>query len=264
MRVADRSLKQNHLPAEYFQEIQYKKPTDLIIQQLKELISSGKLKPGDRLPSERVLTERFGVGRGYIREALKKLEFYGILKTLPQRGTIVASLGVKALEDLIANILHLETRDFESLMEVRLPLEVQAARLASQRASADDLKVLEQAHADFRQQVESGGSGLEEDHLFHLKIAESAQNSVLSSLIGLITPDIIALSRKNQPDIRFRHTLKEHEAILNAISARNEEIAAASMRAHLRMAHKRRFDRPAQGGNYIPAEILLPRETGGV
>jgi GntR family transcriptional repressor for pyruvate dehydrogenase complex len=242
--LTDRMLKQSSFPPEYFQEIDYKKPTDLIIKQIKELISAGKLKPGDRLPSERVLTERFGVGRGYIREALRKLEFYGILKTLPQKGTIVASLGVKALEGLIANILHLESRDFESLMEVRLPLEVQAASLASQRATAHDLKELEQAHADFRQQVENGGSGLEEDHLFHLKIAETAQNSVLSSLIGLITPDIITQSRKNQPDNRFRSTLQEHEAILAAISARDREKAAASMRAHMRMAHKRRFERP--------------------
>lgn len=243
-RVTDRTLKQSHLPPEYFQEIAYKKPTDLIIQQIKNLISSGKLKPGDRLPSERVLTERFGVGRGYIREALRKLEFYGILKTLPQKGTIVASLGVKALEGLIANILHLESRDFESLMEVRLPLEVQAARLASQRATVRDLRELEQAHEDFRQQVESGSSGLEEDHLFHLKIAETAQNSVLSSLIGLITPDIIALSSKNQPDSRFRSTLTEHGAILEAISARDAERAAASMHAHMRMAHERRFEQP--------------------
>lgn len=240
--LTDRILKQSPSPPEYFQEIEYKKPTDLIIEQIKELISSGKLNPGDRLPSERVLTERLGVGRGYIREALRKLEFYGILKTLPQKGTIVASLGVKALEGLIANILHLESRDFESLMEVRLPLEIQAASLASLRATDHDLRELRQAHEDFRQQVENGSSGLEEDHLFHLKIAETAQNSVLSSLIGLITPDIIALSSKNQPDSRFRSTLHEHEAILTAISARDSERAAECMRAHMSMAHKRRFE----------------------
>jgi GntR family transcriptional repressor for pyruvate dehydrogenase complex len=59
-----------------FKEIEVEKPADLIIKQIRQLISSGRLKPGMRLPSERVLAERFGVGRGHIREALKKLEFY--------------------------------------------------------------------------------------------------------------------------------------------------------------------------------------------
>ena len=55
-------------------------PVDKIIRQIKLLISSGQLKPGDRLPAERILAERFGVGRGYIREVILKLEFYSLLK----------------------------------------------------------------------------------------------------------------------------------------------------------------------------------------
>ncbi len=69
-----------------------------------------------RLPSERKLSERFGIGRGPIREALKRLEFYGILRTLPQRGTVVASLGVKSLEGLIANLLNIEEQDVRGLI----------------------------------------------------------------------------------------------------------------------------------------------------
>ena len=83
---------------EHFREIDLKSPSDIIIQQIKGLISSGVLRPGDRLPAERALAERFRIGRWHIREAIKKLEFYGILKTLPQSGTIVTSLGAKALE----------------------------------------------------------------------------------------------------------------------------------------------------------------------
>ena len=229
---------------EYFQEIEIEKPADLIIRQIQSLISSGKLKPGDRLPAERILCERFGIGRGYIREALKKLEFYGILKTRPQRGTIVASLGVKALEGLISNILKIQNQDFEALMEVRSLLEVQASRLASLRATDEDIEEIIQTHEDFRQQVESGNSGLEEDHLFHLKIAESSKNTVLSSLIGLIIPDIIAMSRRHQPDSRFRYTLREHEEILSGITSRDPDSAAAAMEKHMEMAHKRRSNRP--------------------
>jgi len=70
-------------------------PVDKIINQIKILISSAQLKPGNRLPSERLLAERFGVGRGYIREAILKLEFYGLLKTSPQIGTYVSGFSIK-------------------------------------------------------------------------------------------------------------------------------------------------------------------------
>ena len=69
--------------------IQVESPAEKIILQIKELINSNQLKPGDRLPSERLLSEKFGVGRSYVREAILKLEFYGLLKTSPQSGTYV-------------------------------------------------------------------------------------------------------------------------------------------------------------------------------
>ena len=67
--------------AHHFTELEFKKPSDLIISQIRRLITEGVLKPGDRLPPERELAERFAVGRGHVRDAIKKLEFYGILKT---------------------------------------------------------------------------------------------------------------------------------------------------------------------------------------
>jgi GntR family transcriptional repressor for pyruvate dehydrogenase complex len=223
---------------EHFHEIDLKKPVDIIIQQIKDLISSRVLKPGNRLPSERALVERFGVGRGHIREAIKKLEFYGILKTLPQSGTIVASLGVKALEGLISNVLNLEKEDFESLMETRGFLEVHAARLAAMRASNAEVDEIAKTHNEFRRQVENENPGLEEDLLFHLKIAECSKNSVLGSLISLITPDIITLSRDLNTcrNGRFLLALKEHESILEGIQRRKPEKAAEAMAEHIRIS----------------------------
>ena len=221
---------------EHLREIDLKSPADIIIQQIKELISAGLLKPGDRLPPERALAARFGVGRGYIREALKRLEFYGILRTVPQSGTIVASLGVKALEGLISNVLNLEKEDFQSLMETRALLEVHAARLAATRTSEAEVADLEHAHEEFCKQVLSGDPGLEEDLMFHLKIAEYARNPVLRSLVSLITPDIITLSRSHDTcrDGRFLMAKKEHAAVLEGIRSRDPERAAAAMDEHMR------------------------------
>ncbi|MEM0992793.1 MAG: GntR family transcriptional regulator, partial [Bacteroidota bacterium] len=102
-----------------FQEITIETPVDKIIRQIRALITSGQLNAGDRLPPERKLAERLGVGRTSVRDAIRKLEFYGILKTLPQSGTIVAGMGITALEGLITDVLKIENSDFASLVETR-------------------------------------------------------------------------------------------------------------------------------------------------
>jgi GntR family transcriptional repressor for pyruvate dehydrogenase complex len=235
---------------EHFRGIDLKSPSDIIIQQIKELISSGVLRPGDRLPAERALAERFRIGRGHIREAIKKLEFYGILKTLPQSGTIVTSLGAKALEGLLTNVLNLEKEDFESLMETRALLEIQAARLAATRASEAEIVDLERTHEEFRRQVQTGSTGLQADQMFHLKVAECARNSVLQSLIRLLTPDTITLSKSHETiqDGRFLVALQEHEAVLNGIRSKDPDQAAAAMEEHIRKVR-------------LQVEAYLPRRS---
>ena len=116
-----------------FKEIVIETPVDKIIKQLRGLIASGHLKAGDKLPSERKLSDKFGVSRNYVRDALQKLEFYGILKTLPQSGTVVAGIGIAALEGLISDVLKIEDSDFASLVETRVLLETETSRLAAER-----------------------------------------------------------------------------------------------------------------------------------
>lgn len=225
---------------ESFSTIEIRKPADEIIFQIRKLISDGVLSPGDKLPSERDMAERLGVGRGQLREAIKKLEFYGILKTLPQSGTVVASLGVKALEGLIANILDLDKDDYRALMETRIILEINAARLAAERATEQDKAGLEQSFQEMKMLAEQGQSNMEEDHLFHLKVAECSKNAVLRSLIGLITPDVISVSSKQNTcrDGRTHNALDEHRKILEAIVEGDPDKAEASMAFHMDMSRK--------------------------
>jgi len=223
-----------------FQHIELKKPVDIIIGQIQHLITSGVLKPGDRLPSERALSEKLGVGRGYVREAIKKLEFYGILKTLPQSATYVASLGVKALEGLIANVLALDQSDINSLLETREILEINAARLAASRADKRDLQELVEAHEIYQRQIQERGVGMADDLFFHLKVAECSKNTVLMSLISILTPDVIAISNKMnvERDGRPQAALVEHQAILEAIKLRDPQKAVAAMEVHMRRARE--------------------------
>ena len=219
-----------------FQEIQIESPVDKIIRQIRELITSGQLNPGDRLPPERALAERLGVGRTNVRDAIKKLEFYGILRTMPQSGTIVAGMGITALEGLISDVLKIEDSDFRSLVETRVLLETHSARLAAQRRTDEDIINMQAALENYNNKVAAGGQGIEEDLMFHLTIAETSKNTVLKSLMLIITPDII--NNFLQLDIcskdRIFHAQDEHKVILDHIIAQEPELAAEAMREHLK------------------------------
>src|SRR5215217_8950356 len=122
-----------------FKEVISERPADVIIKQMKELLITGQLKPGDKLPPERKLSEKFGVGRTHVRDAIRRLEFYGILKTRPQSGTFVAAIGISALESMIADILKIDSYSFLSLVETRVMLELSSIQMACERHSDEDL-----------------------------------------------------------------------------------------------------------------------------
>ena len=219
-----------------FQAIRIESPTDKIIRQIRELITTGQLKPGDKLPPERKLAERLGVGRSNVRDAIKKLEFYGILKTLPQSGTIVAGIGIEALEGLITDVLRIENSDFASLVETRVLLETESAKLAALRRTDQDIEDIKKALDAYEKKVKLDQQAVEEDLMFHLKIAEASKNSVLKSLMLIITPDIINnfIQLEICKDGRFYSALEEHKVIVEHIIAQEPEKAAQAMRIHLK------------------------------
>ncbi len=219
-----------------FSEVKVESPSDMIIRQIRSLISSGELKPGDKLPPERRLAEKFGVGRSQVRDAIKKLEFYGILKTHPQSGSVVSGIGIVALEGLITDVLQIEEHDFRSLVETRILLEKQTASLAAQRRTDDDIVHLTNALRAYEDKTKRGEPAVEEDLLFHIKIAEVGKNNVLKSLMMIITPDIVVNFNKYKVcnDSNVNKSLKEHQAILDHIVNQDPVKAAMAMELHLR------------------------------
>ena len=124
---------------EILTKIDNKDVQNSIIANIRDLINQKNLEPGDKLPSERMLSEKFGVSRNNLRDAIQKLEFYGLLKSIPQSGTFVANIGVIALNGMIDDILRLEDPDFKSLVETRILLELKTVRLAAFRRSKNQL-----------------------------------------------------------------------------------------------------------------------------
>jgi len=148
-----------------------------IIRKIKNLINLKNLEPGDKLPSERTLSEKFGVSRGNIRDAIQKLEFYGILESIPQSGTFVADIGIIAMNGMIEDILRLEESDFKSLVETRILLELKTAGLAAARRTKEDLKIIKNALDAYAEKVIKEEDAVQEDLLFHLAIAKASANS---------------------------------------------------------------------------------------
>ena len=217
-------------------ELDHKNLTDeeIIITKIKELITSKQLESGDRLPSERALSEKFNVSRNQVRSAIQKLELYGLLKKLPQSGTVVSNIGVTAMNGMMQDILKLQKPDFKSLVETRILLEKNSVKLAAERRSEEDLVHLEKALADYSEKVLTGDNAVEEDLLFHLKLVEASGNSVIHSLMLIIVPEIIGFFVQNKicDDVKAQKLVSEHTAIYNAIKDQDASRAVKALDVH--------------------------------
>jgi GntR family transcriptional repressor for pyruvate dehydrogenase complex len=232
---------------DHFEKIDLPDPVDVVIQQIKDLIHGGVLKPGDRLPSERKIEEKLGIPRGPINRAFRRLETYGILKTVPQSGTYVARIGVDALEGLLANVLKLEDQDFQALVDTRRVLEVYAVELVAQRATDEEIHELEELQKSIAAKIKEGVTGFDEDMVFHLKIAEFSKNPVLKSILTLLVSEVIQQFKDFEHAIgkervlqRLLQAIQEHEAVIAAIRERNPEDAAEGMRLHFQRSNEYR------------------------
>ena len=216
-------------------KIKIDNPVDLIISQIRELISNGIIQPGEKLPPERKLAEHFGVSRSQVREAINKLQFYGVVKVQPQSGTMVTGIGIVALEGLITNILKIDKHDFESLVVTRCILEKETARLAAINRTSGDIQQLQAAIKSYEAKVVKNEPAIEEDLLFHVKIAEASGNSVLKSFMITITPDIVSsfINLKICNKENNEKTILEHERILKTIIDQDADGALEAMQQHL-------------------------------
>lgn len=207
-------------------------PSDQVITKIKELIQSGVLKPGDRLPAERKMAMEFGFGRTQVREALHKLEFYGIIKTLPQSGSVINSLDITALDGLISDVLNLQGYDFFSLVETRIVLEVNSIRMCAMRRTEEDLLAIETAHHNFLKYWDTE-ERVSYDFAFHRAIAEASHNPVFKALMLIITPDIMNIYNKERICAPNTAVVEEHVHMVDAIRQQDADKAAALMARHM-------------------------------
>lgn len=212
----------------------------LIISKIKELINYKNLEPREKLPSERFLAERFGVTRGSVRNAIQKLEHYGILKSIPQSGTFIADVGRSALNGMIDQIISLSTPDFKSLVETRIFLELKIVTFAALRHTKKDIEDIEKALLNYKEKTLSGEDSVAEDLLFHLAIAKASHNSSLNRLMLLITPQIITDFEKYHvcKNNTAVSAIEEHQAIVDAIRKKDPAEAEKRMKEHFSVLYQ--------------------------
>jgi GntR family transcriptional regulator, transcriptional repressor for pyruvate dehydrogenase complex len=211
-----------------------------IISSIKDLINFKNLEPREKLPSERMLSEKFNVSRGNLRDALQTLEYYGLVKSIPQSGTFVAEIGITALNGMIDDILSLPSPSFKELVEARIFLELKGVKLAAIRRTTDDLIRLENALAAYSDKVNASEDAVQEDLLFHLAIARASGNSTLNTFMLKITPEIINNFEKHHvcdKDTAFIG-IQEHNDIIDAIRSQDPDAARRAMKKHFKSLYQ--------------------------
>lgn len=210
--------------------------TDEAIQKIKDLIFSGQLVPGQRLPRESDLAARLGLSRNSLREAVRALAFVRILDVRQGDGTYVASLGAASLLEPLAFIVDLhDDASVLELLDVRRIFEPAASARAA--LLMDDADIDELGHLLSRAIPDSSVEELTAiDIEFHRKIVAGCKNSVLSLLIESLSGPTrrAGLWRRSlTQEGALMRTLSEHRAIFDAIRNHDPELASAWAAVHI-------------------------------
>ena len=225
-----------------FRPVRLARASDEVIQQIKALIFSGRLAPGDQLPSEKDLTEQFGLSRITVRDALRVLESAGLIEIRvgARGGAFVAKPSAERVSESLTNLLRLQQITLQELIEARLVVEPQVASLAARRATAADIEAMAQAIAHARAGRRVGDPRfMPHSVAFHLALAEAAKNQVLLSTVNSFrTPFHEALAALPADDMAER-AIADHQQILDAITAQDGERAQRVMHDHIAYFAKR-------------------------
>lgn len=226
-----------------------------VVDGISERIAGGALKPGERVPPEPVLMQEFGVSRSVVREAISRLQASGLLRTQQGVGSFVLAPRVDVPPLPQAAGAELKLQQKLSMLELRLSLEPEAAALAAQRRTPEQLVAMEQALDDFDTQLTTGEATAEADYRFHELLAQATGNEYFSHVLRALSSATIprqAATRRSStnkparfgessPELRpgKEITAQEHWAVLEAVRRGDAAGARAAMFMHLNNSRER-------------------------
>ena len=230
-----------------------------IVQKFSSLIHEGVLRPGERLPSERVLAEQLQVSRSSVREAIRSLELQGLVISKRGSGTFINADNLESMVSLIASTLTSGSDTLKHIFEMRHMLEPQIAALAAQRANEQEIAELETILEEQVRQIAGGGTGVDADTSFHFAMASATHNSALVKVVSAVE-DILRRSRDQslQEPGRPQRSLDSHREILSMIHHGDADGARRAMEYHLTTVE------PENVSSYQQSAFSIQEQEAGI
>src|SRR5208283_1847220 len=215
--------------------IKPKRISDLVFEQLRDLIFKGRIKPGEQLMTERELAESLAVSRPTVREAINRLVALQLLEHRQGQGTFVVS---PSAEKNALGVPHDQEVSLADLLEVRLGIECNAVMMAARRATEEDIRDMEKSLRDMETQIDAGGLGSDADVTFHMAIAYATKNMVqihiMKSFYDLLFYGIKTnLQYLYTEPVTLEIITRKHNDIFKAIRDRDPDAAYNAMREHI-------------------------------
>lgn len=200
-------------------------------------IVESDLQPGSVLPSTAALCERFATSRPVVREALSALEAVGLVEVHNGRNAVVKELDGHLIKLFLSRVLHNNKRPLTDMMDVRIPLEIQAARLAAERAGAEDFAILDDLLLQMDEALLDTAGYPVLDIAFHLAIARATGNGALEwfsdALRNELTTVMVEVRRYRESNDLVGDEQRQHRKIAAAIRAGDADGAELAMREHM-------------------------------
>lgn len=212
-----------------------------IADQLRELIRCEEFKPGSRLPPERDLAVQLGVSRPSVREALIALEVEGCVEVRKGAGIYVCE---RRADRAVQSDLLTDMHGPLELIRARAVIEGEIAAMAARVAKPRQLALLDEALQMMRSEARAGGVPMQGDRLFHLRLAEIAGNSALTSVVALLfdqrnNPISAKLGQHLENAASWNAAIEEHSKVADAVAAHDPTAARAAMQRHMDRSHRR-------------------------
>jgi len=216
-----------------FEGIRRNKVYEEVALQLERLILK-KLKPGDKLPSERELAETLGVSRSSIRDAIRSLELMGLVAPRQGAGTVVCEVSAESLVSPLTGLLVRQKQHIAELLDFRKMLEPGLAARAATHASAEEIAEMEEILRRQEEKVGRGEIAVDEDSEFHYRVAVASNNTVVLKLLDILM-DLLRETRERSLQVKGRpqKSLAGHRRVLTAIKRHDAETAKVAMLRHI-------------------------------
>jgi GntR family transcriptional regulator, transcriptional repressor for pyruvate dehydrogenase complex len=216
-----------------FDAIRRTKIYEEVARQIERLVLE-KLHPGEKLPSERELTQRFGVSRSSVRDAIRSLELAGLVKPRQGTGTVVREISGDLLFNPLANVLMHKRQLVSELLDVRKMLEPHLAARAATQACAEEITQMEEILRRQDEKMHLGKLAIGEEIEFHYAIARASDNSIILKVLDVLM-DLLRDLRERSLQVKGRQqkSLAGHRRLLAAIKRHDAAAAETAMHRHI-------------------------------